>query len=79
MEFREFMILRLQNEQCQKFIDNRLCSIPWYLYRPFERIKQYYRFFRDLEKITFKTDDEYKKLIKCRDTLKSLYEKIKKS
>lgn len=79
MEFREFMILRLQNEQCQKFIDNRLCSIPWYLYRPFERIKQYYRFFKDLEKFTKQTDDEYNKLIKCKNTLKNLYDKIKKS
>lgn len=79
MEFREFIILRLQNEQSQKYIDNRLCSIPWYLYRPFERIKQYYRFFKDLEKITKNTDHEYNKLIKCKNTLKSLHEKIRNS
>ena len=79
MEFREFMILRLQNKECQKFIDNRLCSIPWYLYRPFERIKQYYRFFLDIEKITLNTDEEYTKLIKCKNTLKSLYDKIRQS
>ena len=79
MEFREFMHLRLQNEQCKKYIDNRLCSIPWYLYRPFERIKQYYRFFKDLEKITMSTDEEYSNLIKCKKTIKTLYDKIRRS
>ena len=33
MEFREFIQLRLNNEQCRKYIDNRLCSVPWYLFR----------------------------------------------
>ena len=78
MEFREFMILRLQSDKVKEIIDSRLCSIPWYLYRPFERIKQYFRFFKDLSLITIEKDDDYLKLKKCFNEIKPLYELIKK-
>mmetsp|Transcript_68900 Transcript_68900/g.109374 ORF Transcript_68900/g.109374 Transcript_68900/m.109374 type:complete len:642 (+) Transcript_68900:67-1992(+) len=78
MQFREFVVLRLQNQQCKQYIDQRLCSIPWYLYRPFERVKQYYRFFKDLETISTEHDDEMKDLRKCKSHLKVLHDKIKR-
>jgi len=78
MEFREFMTLRLQNEQCQQFIKGGLSSMPWYLYRPFERIKQYYRFFKDLLKITECNDREYALIVKCKNTLKPLHSNIRR-
>lgn len=79
MEFREFMMLRLQNEHCRQFIKGGLSSMPWYLYRPFERIKQYYRFFKDLQKVTDCNDREYAQIIKCKETLKPLHSKIRRS
>eukprot|EP01083_Nonionella_stella_P041264 111898_1 len=79
MEFREFIVLRLQNEKCAKYIDSRLCSLPWYLYRPLLRIKEYYRFFKDLLIITNPTDDEYKPLLKCKKGIRSLCHKIQRT
>ena len=78
MEFREFMRLRLLNPRCQQFVKGGLSSMPWYLYRPFERIKQYYRFFKDLQKITDRHDREYALILKCKETLKPLHDKIRR-
>lgn len=55
MECREFLTLRLQQNEVKKHIDQRLCSLPWYLYRPFDRIKEYHRFLKDLCKLTHRT------------------------
>lgn len=78
MEFREFMMLRLQRQQCLQFVKGGLSSMPWYLYRPFERIKQYYRFFKDLQKITDCNDREYALIMKCKRTLKPLHSNIRR-
>jgi len=69
-EFRSFILLRLQNAQ---YLDNKLSSLSWYLYRPIERIKQYYCFLNDLLLVTRKYDNNYIKLIKCLNLIKNLY------
>eukprot|EP00484_Ammonia_sp_Unknown_P005288 CAMPEP_0197081520 /NCGR_PEP_ID=MMETSP1384-20130603/214674_1 /TAXON_ID=29189 /ORGANISM="Ammonia sp." /LENGTH=771 /DNA_ID=CAMNT_0042520415 /DNA_START=23 /DNA_END=2338 /DNA_ORIENTATION=- len=79
MEFREFIMMRLKHNTVKKNLIDRLDSLPWYLYRPFDRIKEYYRFLRDIEKITPKGHEEYGMVNKTIAKLRPLYKKIKQN
>ncbi|ETO14531.1 hypothetical protein RFI_22834 [Reticulomyxa filosa] len=59
MEFRSFASMRLENEKVKKCIEApMLCMLPWYLYHPFDRLKIYYKFLRDLESLAQEGDDD---------------------
>jgi len=77
MEFREFVQLRLQDEKIQKHINDRLCSFPWYLYRPFDRVKEYHRFFKDLKHVSKKDDEDFEMIQKCYEHIVPICKKIK--
>merc|ERR1712113_650991 len=73
MEFREFITMRLKHKNVKKNIIDRLDSLPWYLYRPFDRIKEYHRFLKDIEKITRKSSDDYNLVSKTIMKIRPLY------
>eukprot|EP01084_Bolivina_argentea_P281126 480959_1 len=84
MEFREFVSMRLKHKDVKQHIINRLDSLPWYLYRPFDRIKEYHRFLKDIQKITQPKQhhnsqeiDEYNLIKKTIAKIRPLYKKIK--
>ena len=81
MEFREFVTLRLKDTNVSKDLDPRLSSLPWYLYRPFDRIKEYYRYFKDLFQISRDddTDIDDKKLTLVMKSVKKVYNLLKNS
>lgn len=79
MEFREFITMRLKHKNVKKTIIDRLDSLPWYLYRPFDRIKEYHRFLKDVEKVTKKSDDTHSTVYKTLTKIRPLYKKIKQS
>jgi len=79
MEFREFVSLRLKHQNVRKHIIDKLDSLPWYLYRPFDRIKEYHRFLKDVEKISRKGHGDYNLVRDSLKKIRPLYRKIKSS
>ena len=79
MEFREFVTLRLKHDKVKKHIIDKLDSLPWYLYRPFDRIKEYHRFLKDIEKISRKGHGDYDLVKDTLSKIRPLYKKIKAS
>ena len=77
-EFKKFLVKQLENETLTKIIENNLCSLPWYLYRPFDRIKEYRRFVKDLQLIAQTQDDDYELINKTKNHLTHTYKQIKK-
>ena len=76
--FKQFIIKQLENENLIKIIENNLCSLPWYLYRPFDRIKEYRRFVKDLQLLSQSNDDDYDLINKTKTHLSHTYKQIKK-
>ena len=83
MSFREFVQLRLQeiSGRTRKAIDARLSNLPWYLYRPFDRITEYYRYLKDLKRLSrpHDTDINDKNLDIVIKQVRHVYSHIKKS
>ena len=79
MEFREFVTMRLRHKNVKKHIIDKLDSLPWYLYRPFDRIKEYHRFLKDIEKISRKGVDDYNLVKETLGKIRPLYKRIKAS
>ena len=79
LEFREFITMRLRNPNVKKKIIDRLDSLPWYLYRPFDRIKEYHRFLKDLQKVTGRENENYQHVKKSIAKIRPLYKRIKSS
>ena len=83
MEFREFVSLKLQqiSRQTHKTIDDRLSNLPWYLYRPFDRITEYYRYLKDLKRLSRPNDTDIndKHLNLVIKQVKKVYGHIRKS
>eukprot|EP00485_Elphidium_margaritaceum_P024314 CAMPEP_0202712972 /NCGR_PEP_ID=MMETSP1385-20130828/47596_1 /ASSEMBLY_ACC=CAM_ASM_000861 /TAXON_ID=933848 /ORGANISM="Elphidium margaritaceum" /LENGTH=650 /DNA_ID=CAMNT_0049373175 /DNA_START=22 /DNA_END=1974 /DNA_ORIENTATION=- len=77
MEFREFVIMRIKNKNVSGSIIDQIHLLPWYLYRPFDRIKEYYRFLKDIEKVTEKGQADYNLALKTVAKLRPVYKKIK--
>ncbi|ETO26675.1 hypothetical protein RFI_10459 [Reticulomyxa filosa] len=93
MEFRCFVTMRLESERVQKHIEApMLYMLPWfkkkkniyiytymYLYNPFERLKVYYKFLRDLQNLSMEGDEDKKFLEGSLVKFRKVYHKIKQS
>ncbi|ETO25098.1 hypothetical protein RFI_12046 [Reticulomyxa filosa] len=86
IEFRSFMNLRLENENVKKHMEApMLCMLPWfalcsmYLYNPFERLKVYYKFLRDLDTLSKEGDEDKVFLDQCLAKFKKVYQNIKRN
>ena len=77
-KFKNFIIKQLENENVTKIIENNLCSLPWYLYRPFDRIKEYRRFVKDLQLLSQQNDEDYELINETKNQLSFAYKHIKK-
>ena len=77
-KFKQFIIKQLENDNLIKIIENNLCSLPWYLYRPFDRIKEYRRFVKDLQLLSQSNDDDFELINKTKIHLSHTYKQIKK-
>ncbi|ETO10145.1 hypothetical protein RFI_27231 [Reticulomyxa filosa] len=89
MQFRSFINMRLENEKVKKYIEApMLCMLPWYghrsclflyLYFPFDRLKVYYKFLRDLQSLSKEGDEDKKFLDDSFPKFRKVYQKIKQS
>ena len=88
-EFREFMILRLTDSNITAGLDAYLqsnvrdprLSLPWFLYYPFNRISDYYRYLYVLFKISFDGDGDIddEKLVLVMQSVEKVYILVLKS
>jgi len=79
-EFYSFMNDQLENEMVKKYIGSpMLCMLPWYLYTPFDQLKLYYKFFRDLKKLSNENDDDKKSIDDCLEKFTKVYHNIKQN
>jgi hypothetical protein len=85
MKFREFVRHRLGRKEVARVLGTSageaptIDALPWFLYRPIDRVKEYYRFLKDLKNLPLPDDEDGGEIDKALAVFRPVYLQVKKS